>query len=131
MTRDELKAKYPELLKGVDLAIGDGWVKTLDYAFGSMNRWATYGEDGKKVTNLDFVVIQQIKEKFGGLRLYVSFKEGATQNCIAAVRGAANMAEYICEHLCEVCGNEGKLRGGGWVRTLCDEHSDGKPPLRQ
>jgi hypothetical protein len=26
--------------------------------------------------------------------------------------------------ICEECGAPGKLRGGGWMRTLCDKHEE-------
>jgi hypothetical protein len=32
------------------------------------------------------------------------------------------MAEAWADHTCETCGNVGKSRNGGWIKTLCDEH---------
>jgi proline racemase len=34
------------------------------------------------------------------------------------------MAEAMSAVTCEVCGNPGKLVGGGWVRTLCETHAE-------
>jgi len=61
------------------------------------------------------VEVQQIKEKFGGLRFYY---RGGDE----AIAGMVRMAEAWAGHSCEVCGAIGKSRGGGWVRTLCDLH---------
>lgn len=58
--------------------------------------------------------VAQIKEKFGGLRFYADgVPEGG--------RELIDEAERICSETCENCGNPGRLRGQGWVLTLCDE----------
>jgi hypothetical protein len=61
------------------------------------------------------VVAVQIKEKFGTLRFYYDGGD-------AEIRGMTRMAESMSSVTCEECGNPGKTRGGGWVRTLCDHH---------
>jgi hypothetical protein len=62
-----------------------------------------------------YVEVHQIKEKFGGLRFY--YEGGDDQ-----VHGMVRIAESWAAHTCETCGERGKLRHGGWVRTLCDKH---------
>lgn len=62
------------------------------------------------------VVASQVKEKFGTLRFYY---DGGDDY----IRGLASMAEAMSARTCEICGNPGKSRGGGWIRTLCDEHA--------
>ena len=32
------------------------------------------------------------------------------------------MAEAWADKTCEMCGKPGEKRGGGWIKTLCDEH---------
>lgn len=61
----------------------------------------------------------QMKEKFGGLRLYVSAPTRAILNRI-------NEAENESLKTCEICGNPGEPRGGGWIVTRCDEHAPNK-----
>ena len=61
------------------------------------------------------VRVAQIKEKFGGLRFYY---DGGND----VVDGMVTMAESWASRTCETCGEKGHQRGGGWVRTLCDEH---------
>lgn len=64
----------------------------------------------------------QVKEKFGGLRFYVSnIPEGGDSVILKY--------EALSHHVCEVCGNYGTIRGGSWLQTLCDDHSEGKQPL--
>ena len=60
--------------------------------------------------------IQQIKEKFGGLRFYVS---GATDEQYQLIADYEDKTFDICE----TCGQPGELRKTSWRRTLCDEHS--------
>ncbi len=62
-----------------------------------------------------WIRVQQIKEKFGGLRFYY---EGGDDH----ISGMVDMAESWAGHTCETCGNMGKQREGGWIRTLCDTH---------
>ncbi len=68
-----------------------------------------------------------IKEKFGGLRVALgkdnldSLPEGTTQ----IITKYENLSYTICEE----CGDIGELRSGDWLKTLCDEHSNGREPF--
>jgi hypothetical protein len=64
---------------------------------------------------VDQVTVNQIKEKFGGLRFY--YTGGDEQ-----VSGMVRMAEAWADTACEECGAIGTRRSGGWIRTLCDTH---------
>lgn len=64
---------------------------------------------------VEWVIVRQIKEKFGGLRFYY---DGGDEH----IAGMVSMAESWAARTCETCGNKGKQRSGGWIRTLCDEH---------
>jgi hypothetical protein len=97
-----------------------------------------------------YVVADQVKEKFGGLRFYYhtegkrnsrfwysirtffySHRWGRQYNYIIKLRMKFFMTteekieEFVREaeiksvETCEVCGQPGTTRGGGWVRTLC------------
>lgn len=66
---------------------------------------------------LNWIEIQQIKEKFGGLRFYY---DGGDDE----ISGMVRMAESWAANSCETCGNKGERRSGGWVRTLCDHHEE-------
>ena len=71
---------------------------------------------GYKVTpKVEWIRVAQIKEKFGGLRFYY---DGGDDY----ISGMVTMAESWASRTCETCGSKGMTRGGGWVRTLCDEH---------
>jgi hypothetical protein len=64
------------------------------------------------------VIIAQIKEKFGGLRYY------ADGDIDEQMDGMIDFAESLSYTICEECGAPGKLRSGGWMRTLCDKHEE-------
>lgn len=59
--------------------------------------------------------IQQVKEKFGGLRFYM---DGGTPE----MRNYVRFAESMSMHTCECCGASGEPRNNGWVKTLCEKH---------
>ena len=63
------------------------------------------------------VKFDQVKEKYGGLRLYFS---GGDEY----VEGLISMAEAISYTICEVCGNKGQPNKGGWITTLCESCKD-------
>jgi hypothetical protein len=59
------------------------------------------------------VKFDQIKEKFGGLRVYFS---GGDEY----IEGLVSMAESFSYQICEECGEKGKPNKGGWISTLCE-----------
>ncbi len=59
--------------------------------------------------------ITQVKEKFGGLRFYVSSATDEVHNYI-------DFAESMSFRVCEMCGAPGEPRSDGWTKTLCDRH---------
>ena len=60
--------------------------------------------------------VHQVKEKFGGLRIYLSSYDERAEAIIRA-------AEQEAHETCEACGSKEKvkLRSGGWLRTLCEK----------
>ena len=66
------------------------------------------------------LVIVQIKEKWGGLRVYVN---GGDVFC----KGAIALAAEVSLTVCEVCGQRGSLVGDRWVSVRCAQHLDWSP----
>lgn len=60
---------------------------------------------------------EQVKEKFGTLRFYMS---ALTDEMSEAIR----VAEEASAKTCELCGAPGVLRSRGWLKTLCDRHHE-------
>lgn len=73
---------------------------------------------------------EQIKEKFGTLRLHwhargrgVANASGRDGLVAAQIAEIVRAAEAQSAHTCIVCGSAGTLRPNGWALTLCDEHA--------
>ncbi len=120
MTNEEfqkhLEETYPKMFAGQygGVAVGDGWLPIIQVLCSHIQThidWRNKTKEGS-VTQ---VVVEQIKEKFGGLRFYY-------QGGDDYIDGLVSMAESWALRTCETCGNLGSRRSGGWVRTLCDEH---------
>ncbi len=65
--------------------------------------------------------VQQVKEKFGGLRFYAEVYRDHDRSLQAFE--LIHKAEAASFTICEVCGQPGSRREGGWIRTLCDVHT--------
>ncbi len=84
---------------------GDGWEPLLRRLFGQLSAG---------------VVLTQVKEKWGGLRVYFYGATDAEYDLIDA-------AERASLTICEVCGQPGKPNPTGWISTLCDSCRRAKP----
>jgi len=107
MMVDYFKNKYPKLF-GDDLIsfdCGDGWKDIIDRLLAKI-----YDEAIKIDTH-----VVQVKEKFGGLRVYL----GRENEFISeAIRAAEKEAINTCEH----CVAKEKITTeGGWLKTLCGQ----------
>lgn len=91
---------------------GDGWFGILWRLCGDLEPLVAEFE---RTTGCQFEVLQ-VKEKFGGLRFSVNSANDA-------IRQRIQTAQRESLHTCEVCGQPGKRREGGWIKTLCDEHA--------
>jgi len=60
------------------------------------------------------VTFDQVKEKYGGLRIYFSGGDDY-------VDGLISMAEEMSYKICERCGCPGSPNKQGWIMTLCDK----------
>lgn len=93
---------------------GDGWYNIIDtLCFQIQNHIDWKNRNG--VEEVPQVVAEQVKEKFGTLSFYNRGGDDYTDGMVV-------MAEAMSAITCEVCGNPGKIRSGGWIRTLCNEH---------
>ena len=67
------------------------------------------------------VRINQIKEKFGGLRVHVEVS--GSDDFKERVRDMIEQAEKEASRTCEFCSDPGVLRTPGWTRVTCEKHS--------
>ena len=108
--QDDLKKKYPLTLSHLSyFECDEGWSRLL-------NDLCLIIENRLKDQKLEEIYAVQVKEKFGGLRFYMSSYDEFIESAIA-------LAEKQSVHICEVCGNSGKTENlKGWYKTLCAEH---------
>lgn len=110
-----------ESLMSFGFECGDGWFqliwnlcenleKQIEEELNELNP----KEATKALLNNDYSFkVQQVKEKFGGLRFYISSGSDEIYNLIEE-------AENKSETICETCGKPGLLSNDrGWVSTLC------------
>lgn len=65
--------------------------------------------------------IVQVKEKWGGLRIYSDYDE--------VFEPFIHEVERESFKICEQCGAPGDLRSGGWYKTLCEVHGGNRPKV--
>jgi len=122
--QDKLVNRFPKMFRGVHKPMtetamcwgfecGDGWYDII----------YRLCEDIEKLNPPDDFEVSQVKEKYGTLRFY-------TWGSTDAIEDRIDEAEKESAKTCEWCGEFGKLRGKGWVTTLCagcyEEYLDGK-----
>jgi hypothetical protein len=90
---------------------GDGWYNVIDGLCLHIQRYI----DHKKKEGIEIpqVVADQVKEKFGTLRFYVSGGDDVTFWMI-------RLAEHYSERTCEGCGIPSKVSSrDGWLSNVC------------
>lgn len=112
----ELIAVFPEAFKCDNekmpfsmfgFECGDGWFEILKQCFKKMRHVSEEMELP--------VVIHQVKEKYGTLRIYLDAYYDEIDKII-------DEAISLSEKTCEECGAEASLsRRGGWYSVTCDE----------
>ncbi|OSI24887.1 hypothetical protein [Bradyrhizobium canariense] len=126
--RKELVKAYPDLFHppadnpGVAQAYpecGDGWRDLLERACKRI-RAAVEADGGTFHAT-------QIKEKYGSLRFY--WHGTLSPEADAKVEEAIDLAEARSGVTCEICGEEGRLRGDAWLTTRCALHAEGWPAV--
>ena len=99
------KPQEPFELFGVEC--DKGWNELIQPLFDWIENYNKEHED-------DPIVIEQVKEKFGGLRFYVSYAPDELSRMI-------HKAEGDSYGICEVCGSKIDVghTSSGWIKTIC------------
>ena len=111
----QMTARFPKMFTEPygGFCCGEGWWPILESLCGHIQHHIDWKNKQSEVVAQ--VTVNQIKEKFGGLRFYYSGGDDE-------ISGMVSMAESWAGHSCETCGAPGKSRSGGWIKTLCDHH---------
>lgn len=105
---ERLEKEFPNI-EAPYIESGIGWAPILEVLFAYADEWnATLDNEEEKI------VFDQIKEKFGGLRIY--YTGGSPE-----FRGMVEMAEILSQYICERCGDiaDSERGKGYWCQTLC------------
>jgi len=133
--QNKLYEKYPQLFVNKDktpmqscmcfgIETGEGWYEILSSLCWMIKQYEdsiVWQTEWNQKTNPEYksdyfpVKFDQIKEKFGGLRVYFS---GGDQY----IEGLVSMAEAMSYKVCDVCGNKGEANKQGWISTRCEAH---------
>lgn len=115
MFSKKMEEQFPKIFSGAygGFAVDPGWWPILEQLCAYIQHHIDW--KNKQEEKCPQVVAEQIKEKFGGLRFYYTGGDDT-------IDGMVRMAEAWADYSCEQCGNPGKKRRGGWIKTLCDEH---------
>ena len=126
---NKLFKKYPEIFAQRTLPMtetcmcwgietNNGWYKLIETLCASL-QWDTDHNDYPQV------VATQVKEKYGGLRFYYTWKETDKEypkEKYAYQEGKISLAEHLSENICEECGSmDNVTQTTGWIVTLCNK----------
>ena len=94
---------------------GDGWIPLIEEAKTIIAKYnQKLKEEYLDTEPLEFI---QIKEKWGGLRIYLNYY---VQEIADKIHELESKSLYICEH----CGTNKNVKRDwthGWIMTLCDK----------
>lgn len=133
---------------------GDGWYEILDNLFGYIfnvqeersviiplkPELVTEENGGYLELKCPTVILSQVKEKYGTLRVYWNFDtsgvdalkdkvqdvkqlERNLERYADLVENAVDFSEYLSSKTCEITGRPGRLYSNGWCVTLCEEEA--------
>lgn len=89
------------------------------------NGWRSITKPLQQFIEQNGATVLQIKEKFGGLRVYVNCKD-VDEDAQNMISGAIRFAEFVTSTMCVRCGKAGKsMNKNGWMTVLCDDHDKG------
>jgi len=106
---DTLYEKYPDLFANIGIECNMGWYDIISSVCYRIKQ-----HEKNKKSDYYPVTFDQIKEKYGGLRVYYSGGDDY-------VDGVIDMAEEMSYKTCERCGFPGSPNRQGWMMTLCDK----------
>ena len=115
---EDLYKKFPFIKTNIE--VKDGWKTLIDDCLTEIKDL------------MDGFSVGTIKEKFGGIRIYIEPDEdkypnyflGIDNNTYRHICSIVSKYEHMSYKICEVCGKEGKLQTkNNWLKTLCIDHN--------
>ena len=116
-----LVSRYPLIFPAGNLpprsGVGNGWFSLLDALCERLQWWTDQNHAPQ-------LVAQQVKEKYGELKIHVSPLHDPARPCDprAEQQGMIWLASEISMHTCELCGAPGRWIGGLGPHVRCASH---------
>lgn len=126
MTNKKLIEKYPFLDPGIEYNItwlddmDPGWRKAFGEDFCEELLQALKDDDysiAEKDDDFDGFRFEQIKEKYGSLRIYYNGHPIGKYRTRDTIAKYEELSKYICGH----CGKPARYITKGWIYPLCDD----------
>lgn len=117
--QDYLVSNFPNLYRYLPyIETDDGWFDLILDMSEQLEKERLKLIAENPLLDQDACHLVQIKEKYGGLAVYLNSYH-ATYRFSQIIIRAENKSYTVCE----VCGCDGKLRSElSWIKTLCDQH---------
>lgn len=118
----KLYEEFPELFAGRHLPLTQN---LMSFGCECDDGWFQIIHDFCEKAKGSGILFVQIKEKFGGLRLYYDFVNDKGLNYSLSaddLMKLSDKAEEESYHICEICGKDAVLcQRGYWLKTLCSD----------
>lgn len=109
--QNELRDLFPDLYSTLNWGFecGEGWFELLKDLSHSLTELIH-----KEPRDQDLSIsATQVKEKYGTLRFYMTCSTADMDKLIEE-------AEHKSAHICEICGEPGKMNSGPWYEVRCE-----------
>jgi hypothetical protein len=94
-----------------------GWIPIIETALSTIDGYLE--SKHRNDPDAGHIVLDQVKEKFGTLRIYYTDYSKSPEY----ISGVFDFAEMMSHTICEKCGKPGSTRHDlSWIQTLCEDH---------
>lgn len=111
---------YDERFRKVEYgvsAVGSGWSALVRRAYAAVAHAVERSPLGARV------LIIQVKEKYGELRVYYDETNQLSESARDELADAIEQLQVESQRTCESCGDSGEILSvHGWLRAECDKH---------
>jgi hypothetical protein len=112
----KIETDFSDIFNGsIFLECNSGWFKIIYEALSKIQEHVRELYNAKHIESKE-IVVTQIKEKYGTLRIYMSSEDDVIEDIISKAHKKSSKT-------CEICGKRGKIRGSSWLYTACDTHT--------
>ena len=113
-----------------DIVVDQCWYDKAKAYLECPDGWQHIAKQVEAVLLAEGMDVRQMKEKFGGLRVYYNLPfeweeltEEGWNDKVNQIETLINIADYVCQRTCMTCGEAGTQEVyRGWVSVFCENH---------